>query len=135
LPPNQTFPPLAGGRLHYLRRSLATLALLCLPTLLLGCTGGKPDATPTYVNFVTINQAPTPTLTPVAAPTVAATTYTVQAGDTLSGIAARFGVSVDDLARANAIPDDKRDKLQIGQVLVIPPRQANQALPTATPIP
>ncbi len=121
--------------MRHLRRIAATLALLCLPALLLGCTGGKLDATPTYVNFVTINQAPTPTPTPVVAPTMAATTYTVQAGDTLSGIAARFGVNIDDLARANAIPDDKRDKLQIGQVLVIPPRQGNQVVPTATPIP
>ena len=120
--------------MSYLRRSLVALALLCLPALLLGCTGGGLDVTPTYVNFVTINAAPTPTITPVAAPTVAATTYTVQAGDTLSGIAARFGVNIDDLARANSIADNMRDKLQIGQVLVIPPRQSNQPVPTATPI-
>ncbi len=121
--------------MRYKRRIAVAFALLCLPALLLGCTGGGLDVTPTYVAFVSINQAPTPTLTPVAAPTVAAATYTVQAGDTLSGIAARFGVNIDDLARANAIPDNMRDKLQIGQVLVIPPRQLNQPVPTATPIP
>lgn len=121
--------------MRYLRRIAATLALLCLPVLLTACSGGALDVTPTYVNFVTINAAPTPTITPVAAPTVAATTYAVAAGDTLSGIAARFGVNIDDLARANAIADNMRDKLQVGQVLVIPPRQSNQPVPTASPIP
>lgn len=121
--------------MRVLRGYLAGLTLLGVMLLLAACTGGKLDATPTYVDFTTINQAPTPTITPVAAATVAATTYTVQAGDTLSGIAARFGVSVDDLARANGIADNKRDQLQVGEVLVIPPRQSGQPLPTATPIP
>ena len=35
----------------------------------------------------------------------ASAAYTVQPGDTLSGIAARFGVKAADLARANAIGD------------------------------
>ncbi len=116
-------------------RVFAGLTLLLLCGLLTACTGGKVEGTPTYVNFTEVNLAPTPTITPVAAPTVAATTYKVQAGDTLSGIAARFGVNIDDLARANAIPDDKRDQLQVGQVLVIPPRKADKAVPTASPIP
>jgi LysM repeat protein len=126
--------PSCEGRIRVLRRSVAVATLFSLTLLLAACSGGKLDSTPTYVDFTTINQAPTPTITPVAAATVAATTYAVQAGDTLSGIAARFGVSVDDLARANGIADNKRDQLQVGQVLVIPPRQSSQPVPTATPI-
>jgi soluble lytic murein transglycosylase-like protein len=44
--------------------------------------------------------------------------YTVRPGDTLSGIAARFGVSAGALARANAIPDPNR--LFAGRTLTVP---------------
>lgn len=49
---------------------------------------------------------------------VSGETYTVQPGDFLGKIAARYGVSVDALVRANGIRDPR--SLQIGQVLVIP---------------
>ncbi len=45
-------------------------------------------------------------------------TYTVAQGDTLAGIAARFGVDVDELARINGIADP--DSIVIGRVLRIP---------------
>ncbi len=44
--------------------------------------------------------------------------YTVQPGDTVSAIAARFGVSVESLLTANAITNP--DLLQVGQTLLIP---------------
>ena len=54
-----------------------------------------------------------------ASATVASSgTYTVQAGDTLGGIAAQYGVSVASLESANGITDPT--DLQIGQVLTIP---------------
>ena len=46
-----------------------------------------------------------------------ALTYTVQRGDTLLRIAARFGVSEADLVAANAIPNP--DRVYVGQVLAI----------------
>lgn len=46
------------------------------------------------------------------------TTYVVQPGDTLSGVAAEFGISNQALAAANGIAPD--DFLYIGQVLSIP---------------
>ena len=46
------------------------------------------------------------------------TLYTVQAGDTLSAIAARFGVSVAQLSTANNI--DNPNSIAVGQVLTIP---------------
>lgn len=45
-------------------------------------------------------------------------TYEVQAGDTLSLIALRYGVTVDELVQANGLADP--DRIYIGQVLVIP---------------
>jgi murein DD-endopeptidase MepM/ murein hydrolase activator NlpD len=46
-------------------------------------------------------------------------TYRVKGGDTLTGIAHRFGVSMMTLWWANKLTD--KDSLHIGQVLVIPP--------------
>ena len=54
---------------------------------------------------------------PVAAQAVGPI-YIVQPGDTLSSIAARFGVSVDDLMAANGIADP--NLLSAGQQLIIP---------------
>lgn len=45
-------------------------------------------------------------------------TYTLQRGDTLSSIAARFGSSVKDIRNANKIVDPT--KIQVGQTLFIP---------------
>ena len=42
-------------------------------------------------------------------------TYTVKSGDTLSGIAKKYGVSVDDLVEWNAIKD--KNKINVGQEL------------------
>lgn len=63
--------------------------------------------------------APTPSPTvPTPTPPSEVITYTVQAGDTLSGIAAEFGVTVDAIAEANDIEDPSL--IRVGQVLVIP---------------
>lgn len=63
---------------------------------------------------------PTPTATPIPrpTPTPTATVYVVQPGDTLSGIAARFNVTVDDLVEANRIVNP--DSLGVGQEITIP---------------
>lgn len=44
--------------------------------------------------------------------------YTIEAGDTMSGIAAKHGIAIDDLARANGITDV--NSLRPGDELVIP---------------
>ncbi|HFI0147363.1 TPA: LysM peptidoglycan-binding domain-containing protein [Streptococcus suis] len=49
--------------------------------------------------------------------TNSATTYTVKSGDTLSGIAAKFGTTVSALQSLNGISNP--DKIQVGQVLKI----------------
>jgi LysM repeat protein len=54
---------------------------------------------------------------PQAAPAGATVRYTVQSGDTLSAIGAKFGVSYLEIARINGIADP--NKINAGQVLVI----------------
>lgn len=75
-----------------------------------------------------ITPVPSPTVTPEALPTTQPVSYTVRAGDTLSGIAAMFGLTVDELVRHNNITDP--NTLAEGQVLTIPGRAAS---PTPTP--
>ncbi len=50
-----------------------------------------------------------------------ATSHTVQSGDTLSGIARKYGVSVSELQKANG-GADKLKTLRIGQQIVLPGR-------------
>jgi LysM repeat protein len=106
----------------------SSIVSFCLAIILLaGCTtgtGGSGDK----VKLV-ITPVDTPTTTPLAAPTMAPTTYTVKAGDTLSGIAALFGVSVDDIVRANNIADPNR--LSEGQALTIPVRPSGSPTQSA----
>jgi LysM repeat protein len=83
-----------------------------------------------------VAQAPTPTWTPITLATrtptavVGSQTYTVQAGDTLSAIAVRFGVTVAALAQANGISDPTL--IRVGQVLIIPVPGTTPATPTRT---
>ncbi len=59
----------------------------------------------------------TPSRTPAPSP-VAGRTYRVQSGDTLSGIAARFGTTVKVLKQLNGIVDGSL--IHVGQVLKLP---------------
>ncbi len=77
-----------------------------------------------------------PTEPPMSSPTspTQSTQYTVQAGDTLGGIAQAYDVSLPDLMAANGIDDP--NLLQIGQTLVIPinhPTPIDGSPETATP--
>lgn len=74
-----------------------------------------PDPTPAPTEAPTVK----PTAKPTPRPTTASSrTYKVKAGDTLSGIAARFGTTVKVLAELNKIADPRI--IRTGQVLVIP---------------
>ncbi len=95
---------------------LAALALFLIPPLLLG-GGGKESASPTPRESATASGEPSPSPTKAPAPTPS--TYTVKSGDTLSAIAAKYKVTVDDLLAAN--PDLKDpNQLQIGDKIIIP---------------
>ncbi|MCZ7573639.1 MAG: LysM peptidoglycan-binding domain-containing protein [Ardenticatenaceae bacterium] len=85
-----------------------------------------PSPTPSAVP--TESPAPSATATVAVIPTATPSPvveYTVQPGDTLLAIAARFAVTIEALRQANGLSSDM---LQIGQVLVIP-----VPTPTAAP--
>ncbi|MDQ3521948.1 MAG: LysM peptidoglycan-binding domain-containing protein, partial [Gemmatimonadota bacterium] len=98
---------------------------------LLGETVSPPPAarpraarTPTTPPARTPAQPParTPARTQPAAPArpaAGARTHVVVQGETLFGLARRYGVSVDNLRTVNKLPDDN---IRIGQRLVIPAR-------------
>jgi LysM repeat protein len=69
----------------------------------------------------------TPTLA-AAAPAAASANYTVKSGDTLSGIASRFGVSLKSLLQANAMT--AKAVIRPGQVLKVPTDAAAALSPT-----
>jgi len=70
--------------------------------------------------------------TPLPSPTPF--TYTVQRGDTISSIALKFGVSMDDLQAAN--PEISPNAMSVGQVLKIPGNpESPSGEPTPTPVP
>lgn len=70
--------------------------------------------------------------TPLPSPTPF--TYTIQRGDTISSIALKFGVSMDDLQAAN--PEVSPNAMSVGQVIRIPSDPENPSgEPTPTPVP
>jgi LysM repeat protein len=102
-----------------------------------------PAPTATAVPPTATQPAPAATATPAKAAGSRANTYRVKSGDTLSGIAQQFDVSLDALLAANRIAATAT--LRIGQVLVIPgtgvpppptvtPRPPATATPTALPV-
>ncbi len=104
---------------------------------------------PTQEGTVTpLPATPTPAFspTPTAPPSTATPTqpplpddyndtvlYTVVAGDTLWGIAQRYGSSVSAIVKVNGISEN--DYLRIGQTLLVPVRQQYAPPPTFTPAP
>jgi nucleoid-associated protein YgaU len=80
-----------------------------------------PATTRTAAASATSGASPTAVTSPspAVAATPAAKTYTVQSGDTLSGIAAKYGTTVDALLSANPGLTESTP-LQIGQVLKLP---------------
>jgi LysM repeat protein len=80
---------------------------------------------------------PLPTATPIPAdlPRGTKLTYTVQAGDTLGGIAAKFNSTIDAIIAENKL--DNPNALFVGQQLIIPANIVTATAtrpPTSTPI-
>ena len=75
---------------------------------------------------------PTPTFTPSPTPII----HVIQKGDTLLGIANKYGITVEALQETNGIVDPRR--LQLGQELIVPQddfaRTGGPPTPTPTPV-
>ncbi len=82
-----------------------------------------PWATPPPVVYVEEGPAPPGPSQPDSG------TYTVEAGDTASDIAAAFGISVEALAEANGMTVDEIANLSIGQELIIPAQEPEDGAP------
>jgi len=128
--------------------ALALVPIICVALVLaVGCGSGNGSNKGTgSKNLSEPQNAPTATLPPALPSPLAASsavggsgangpapdTYVVKAGDTLGGIAAQLGVSVNDLAQANGITDPAR--IQVGQQLRVP-RPGQTPVPGASPAP
>jgi murein DD-endopeptidase MepM/ murein hydrolase activator NlpD len=123
-----------------MRRFVLSLLLMGLAA----CSGNgngraEPDLAPATGPrpYQTVTPSPAATLLPppteIALPTPTPFTYTVAAGDTLTGIAARFGVNLNDLIAAN--PGISPNLLPIGMTLNIPLGRNTSGEPTPTPVP
>lgn len=110
----------------------------CLLLLMTGCAPQQtnPTAEPfELVPFLTSTPAPSRTpegLVPLTKPLPSPTpfTYTVQQGDSMSVIAEKFRVSLDDLQAAN--PEVSSNAMSVGQVINIPSNPDN---PSGEPTP
>jgi LysM repeat protein len=82
-----------------------------------------PTPTPSPVTTPVPSASASPVITPAPSPTEPARTYKVKRGETLSGIAARFGTTVRILVDLNDIKNPSR--IPVGAVLELP-REAGQ---------
>ncbi len=101
------------------------LRLAAVPVTAVGVAAGTvPPASAAAVTPAPVS-APTTQARGATAGATGLTTYLVAAGDTLSGIALRFGTDVATLVRLNRLPH--ADHLKVGEALVVP------AQPTVRP--
>ncbi len=105
---------------------LGVIVMFSLPFLLRG--GGTPAASPTP----SVVASPSPS--PVASPSPTPFVYTVVANDTLSKIATKFKVTVDQIMKANPTIKDP-NKIAIGDQIVIPTGGSSGAGGTITQAP
>lgn len=107
------------GVVRSARASLVLLGVLIVVTLG-GCADEGPShPTPTPNDaFVIVTPTPGTPIPQTPTPRAAQTTYVVQPGDSLSGIAAKFGLTQEELQQANNIDDP--DSIYAGQELIIP---------------
>ncbi len=103
-----------------IRAAAVAFALL----VVVGCSDDADPATeptqplPTATPTPEATSTPAPTATPTPTEAAQQQTYTVESGDTLSGIASRFGTTVEALVEANDI--ENPDVLMVGEELVVP---------------
>lgn len=110
-------------------RSIASfIGIVGIVTVFSACGGDKT----TSVETLPVMVAESTTSIPLETTTTLSANpeyYTIQQGDTLSAIAASFGVAVADIVAANGLPN--ADAIQAGQKLAIP---GNGTAPSTTAV-
>jgi LysM repeat protein len=96
---------------------LVGAGLFMTPFLLKGLGGGGGQASPTPAPSASV--VPTAKPGPTAVPTPAQVVHTVKSGDTLSKIAALYGVTMEQILAANPTITNA-NKIAIGDRIVIP---------------
>lgn len=138
--PLEAYPTIRSRRLSELSVPpilVAVVALAIAAAVLFSLPGllgfGGPQAGASSTPAVPIRTA-TPSVNPILVPQPTPQIYLVQPGDTMSKIAGRFGIPVQDLINANTetVPDP--NKLQIGQEVIIPVKAPTE-VPAASEIP
>jgi len=123
-----------------LTRILGIIGLVTVAIALLilapGFFAGAPAASPTPTATASPS-GPTPSPTPRPSPSISFGSYTVRAGDSLSGIGVRFGLLPCQIQAANPEITDP-NQIFIGQLILIPPDDfaldcANPPTPTTSP--
>lgn len=112
----------------------AGVALFAAPFVLRGIGGGGEEASPSPTAAASVDPTPVPEPTPV--PTPEEVVYIVKANDTLSKIANRFDVTVEQILAAN--PQIKNaNQIAVGDEIVIPPPAPDEVVDdgTITPAP
>jgi hypothetical protein len=112
--------------------AISALILFMLPALF---GFGGPSASPSPHG--PSQAAPSVSAAPTAVPAPTATVYVVKSGDTMSKIAKKFGVSLDDLIAANKDRIKNPDKLAVGDEVIIPlpPSEGESAAPSGSAAP
>ena len=105
--------------------AIAALALFMLPALL--GVGGPPSGSSAPSRSAGV----VPSASPTAIPAPTLQIYIVKQGDTMSKIAKKLGVTLDDLLAANKTTIPNPDKIKIGDQVIVP---SAQAAPTAAPV-
>lgn len=126
----RSLPPLF---LPFVALVVAALALLVLPTVLGLGNPPQPSGSP-IGSAGASGAAASASLTPTSIPEPTAQVYVVQVGDTMSGIANRFGVPLQTLIDANKATIPNPDNIALGQQVIIPPT-APTTVPGASPSP
>jgi hypothetical protein len=115
------------------------LGCLFLSLIISSCAGNTPAVTPLSppVPFRTATFSDTPTviaaLTGISLPTPTTFTYSVVEGDTLNGIASRYGITLEALMAAN--PGILPSALSVGTKLIIPSGADTPLDNSPTPVP
>jgi LysM domain len=121
--PEIVIPPLVVAAVAVL---FAALLLFLLPGFL-GVGGPQAGASPTPTGGAGASTVPA-SIVPTAVPAPTQQVYVVQAGDTMSKIAGKFGIPLQTLIDANKTTIPNPNQLQIGDQVTIP-----TTTPTALP--